>query len=615
MKFLNPWALLLLLTVPPLILLYFLKLKRPQIRVASTLLWQKVIEDMRVNSPFQRLKRNLLLLLQLLILLAVILALARPLMMARETVNESLIVLLDNSASMTALEPGGKSRLDIAKAEVSRMVDSLAKDDELMVIAFNEKAGVACGFTGNRRQLKDVVSAVKPTECPTAIEPALLLAKSIANSRSHPRIIIFSDGAFAPPEGVDMTTEVEYRKIGTPRPNLAIVGLDIRRSIHDRSKIEMFVAVENLSQESFAGTMAVSLNDASLDSKYVSVGPQETLSQIFEAVLPAGGILNVRFDAPDALMCDNRAWRVVPPPTARHILVVGDSTFFVERAFKAAPGVTFTSLPAAEYTDTAAAGYTTVIWCAVPRPSVAPCNNIYLGCVPPLEGVAAGAKIDAPDILDWDNTHPVNRFLDYDNLLIASAPALTLPAQAKTLLRSSRTPLIGLLETDKGGGVCIVGFDPMMSNWPLLLSFPLFLNSCLDYFDERESRRIETNIPVGKTITLPPSAGTPTLTLPSGEQVTMTKNQSGETSFSAVDRCGVYRIAAAGGETIAVAANLFDRRESTLDPAETVVMGSKTIKAGNPQKQVNREYWKYLVMIMGAVLLLEWVVYHRRLSV
>ena len=85
MSLLNPWALLLLLAMPAVVLLYFLKLKRPAVRVPSSLLWRKVVEDMRVNSPFQKLKRSLLLLLQLLALLAAALALARPLLRVRPT--------------------------------------------------------------------------------------------------------------------------------------------------------------------------------------------------------------------------------------------------------------------------------------------------------------------------------------------------------------------------------------------------------------------------------------------------------------------------------------------------------------------------------------------------
>ena len=65
MSFTVPWAFLGLLTLPGVVLLYFLKRKRKEQVVPSTLLWRRAINDLRANSPFQRLRKNLLLLLQL----------------------------------------------------------------------------------------------------------------------------------------------------------------------------------------------------------------------------------------------------------------------------------------------------------------------------------------------------------------------------------------------------------------------------------------------------------------------------------------------------------------------------------------------------------------------
>ena len=64
--------------IPPLVAVYFLKLKRPRLEIPSLVLWSRVLNDNRVNSPFQRFKRNILLLLQLLLLLLIILAAMQP---------------------------------------------------------------------------------------------------------------------------------------------------------------------------------------------------------------------------------------------------------------------------------------------------------------------------------------------------------------------------------------------------------------------------------------------------------------------------------------------------------------------------------------------------------
>ena len=88
--------------VPALVLLYFLKLKRQEVHVSSTLLWKRAVQDLRVNAPFQRLRRNILLLLQLLALLALLTAMARPVLRLQAGAGKRYVLLIDRSASMNA---------------------------------------------------------------------------------------------------------------------------------------------------------------------------------------------------------------------------------------------------------------------------------------------------------------------------------------------------------------------------------------------------------------------------------------------------------------------------------------------------------------------------------
>src|SRR5205807_4156459 len=105
-SFLNPWAAVAAaaIAVPVLLVLYFLKLRRREMPVSSTLLWRKAIQDLQVNAPFQRLRRNLLLLLQLLLLALLCLALSRPVANFTPGAAKLTIILIDRSASMSADE-------------------------------------------------------------------------------------------------------------------------------------------------------------------------------------------------------------------------------------------------------------------------------------------------------------------------------------------------------------------------------------------------------------------------------------------------------------------------------------------------------------------------------
>ena len=136
------WGALLLFLVPLLlILLYFLKLKRKPLAVPSTFLWRKSIEDLHVNALFQWLRQNVLLLLQLLCVLMFVYGLLAPRFHAAKGQGRHYILMIDNSASMSATDVA-PNRLARAKEAAKKIVEEMDSDDLAMVIAFSDTARV-----------------------------------------------------------------------------------------------------------------------------------------------------------------------------------------------------------------------------------------------------------------------------------------------------------------------------------------------------------------------------------------------------------------------------------------------------------------------------------------
>src|SRR5215813_5566070 len=133
MSFLAPVALALSALAIPIILLYMLRLRRRDVQVSSTMLWQQILRDREANAPWQRLKRNLLMLLQLLILAALVIALARPFVAVPTVTSGRTALLIDASASMNATDVQ-PNRFEVAKQQALDLVDSLNDRDTLAVI-------------------------------------------------------------------------------------------------------------------------------------------------------------------------------------------------------------------------------------------------------------------------------------------------------------------------------------------------------------------------------------------------------------------------------------------------------------------------------------------------
>src|SRR5262249_725850 len=159
MSFLSPLALAAFALSLPLVLLYFLKVRRRERRVSSLMFWEAVQRDREASTFFQRLQRDPLLILQLLALLALTLALAQPVATGMGGGPRKVVVGLDPSASMKARDVS-PTRFDAARGEAAQLVRRLREGAEVMVLEAGVQPTVTAPMSRDRdRALSAIRSA------------------------------------------------------------------------------------------------------------------------------------------------------------------------------------------------------------------------------------------------------------------------------------------------------------------------------------------------------------------------------------------------------------------------------------------------------------------------
>ena len=179
--------------IPIIILLYLLKLRRTPVVISSTLLWLKSLQDLTANAPFQRLRKNLLLLLQIVILICIVVALARPYVRAQGAAGRNICILLDRSASMQVVEGGG-TRMDLAKEAALGIVDEIERGDKVMLVTFAETSNVLAELTDDRARIRAAIEGVIPSDTRTRLKDAMFVAYSLKQTTPDLHIAVVSDG-------------------------------------------------------------------------------------------------------------------------------------------------------------------------------------------------------------------------------------------------------------------------------------------------------------------------------------------------------------------------------------------------------------------------------------
>jgi hypothetical protein len=621
LKFLSPFAFWFAATIPVVVLFYLLKRKRVVKLVSSTLLWQKFLAETQANAPFQKLRHNWLLLLQLLLLILAILALSRP-YFAGDTKNSPLrIVILDASASMQSTDVA-PSRFEKAKADALKMVDGLADREEMVVLQAAANTQVKQSATSNKAALRRAIEACVPTDGPTHVKEAFKLAEMLTkvlpkdekevttNTLANAEIHLFSDGAVGDlSEFENKNLNLIYHRVGERAENLGVVNLDVRPNPEDATQRAIYTSVQNFSATPQETELELSFDGQILDVKNLKLAPGETSPQVFLASQDADGIFTVRITGKDDLATDNQASIVSLLPTPVKILLVSKGNRFLEKALKSAGNVELST--ASDSTDAAEKFDLVVLDDIVP--AVWPNANTLAIHVANTNWFDAISPVENPAIVDWKNTHALLRYVNFDNVQISETLGVKTPSWAISLVDAQQTPLILAGEIGRQKIVWI-GFDTLQSTWPLRIAFPIFIQNAVDWLNPASLQNAQLLVRAGEPFRFAPqeNVAEAEITLPDGTKRLMPIDaKRREIVFGETAKQGTYHLRVGTNET-AFCVNLLDAAESNTKPKTDLQFGKYVEIEATAVKRANVELWRWLAAIALAVLMFEWWFYHRR---
>jgi len=663
--FFAPAAFALAALLPVILAMYLLKLRRTERVVSSTYLWQRMVRDVEANAPWQRLRHNLLLYLQLLILALLVLALARPFSWAEGRGGQATILVLDTSASMSATD-ASPTRLDAARAQARQIVDGLPDDARVTVIAAGQQARVLLSSSLDRRQAHLALDRVRPEVGGSDMAAALELASAVAARQPDTEIAVLSDGRVELPQRLALRGNVRYLPLGTSGDNQAVGALSVR-SMPGGQYLAAFVQVANYGESGVERRLALYADGQLANAYDLDLPAHGQRAVVAEQLPPETEVVEARLLGADVLSLDDRAWAVTRAGARASVVLVSEGNRFLETALGLMPDLaltvvspvqlmtsvspeqegdvpaTATAQPTGEAVATPAvpgqaasagdeaaaaealaAADLVLLDTETPPAAILPlsANLLYLGPLRSTAYFSVTGRLDAPVPRLVDATDPLVARTAVEQVSILEASRLALPAWARPLLVADLPgdePAPLLLAGQVGGRrIAVLAFDLRRSDLPLQVSFPLLLANLIDWLAPEQGAGVPTQVGPGDAVSLavPPEVDRVEVRTPGGATVRLDP-VAGRAVFAETGELGLYELAwGEGGSAPALrarfAVGLFSGLESDLRPAEDLHLQGAAGEAGEEASlRARREWWRPLAYVALLVLVVEWAVYQR----
>jgi hypothetical protein len=604
------------------VVFYILKLRRRAVPVPFSRIWDSVLRDKQATELFSKLRRMLSLLLQLALLALLVLALGDP--RPKEDLREGrhLVLLIDGSASMKAVDVK-PSRLAQAKIEAEKIVRSLGASDRAIIVQMGSVPTPRSSMSGDQTELLQAIAQVGASDIRADLEAGLAFGRDSLRGLPHGELVVIGDGAYGDTAELSARVSLEgaeprFVPIGKSGKNLSISEFSVRRYPLDKSRYEVMLELANLNDTPADVELELSGDGVVVDVTRLRLGPNEKLPRYYQDLAGASRTLTARIKASpgsDELPADDVAYALLPERRRARILLVTPGNTYLEAA-----------LLLDEYLDV------TQVTPGAPLPDGKFDVAIYDGVAPPIDDrvgsalylnppaatspVPVAGELEEFGFDTWDRKSAVLRFMSMGDIQVAKGHAFKPRASDKVLGASDHGPIL-VSGAQNGHRFVALGFDPRDSDLVLRIAWPLFVLNSINAFIEEDTGYV-SSYRTGDVwhIAVPGSLSSVSLLEPGGAKHAVPVSD-GRAVFRG-EQAGFYKLT--GGQDDAVlgefAANLSDLEESRIAPAkELLLAGKKASAVSVAAASLKSDVWIYLLLAVIAVSLIEWITYHRRVTV
>lgn len=474
MGFNSAYALWLLPLLGLIVLMYMLKVQHEELEISSLYLWKKAIAESEVKKPWQKLKNNILMIMQLLAAFMIIIALSDPFLTRGKALGGNIIIVIDRSGSMNA-QDGDKTRLDKAKSMAEKAVREAGHASAFTVVSIDNAPRVEVSSTEDKEEAVKALRSLKGTNMAGSIKDDLSLIKAMYNQLKDANVLVYTDEPI-PLEGM----KGEVIALGGSGENVGIGHISYSQ---EGETYTALVRVENNGEGTAKREVALYTDDKLFELREVELSPGESKNVIFEGIKKGYGYLWAELTEKDALQEDNKAYLVLQNTEPKRVLLFFQKNIFVEKALSSIEGLEVYKTDDVSVSDDS---YDLYIFDGM-MPAKLPQRGSLFFINPGADNsyFEMGETIGAgrAEILN----HNINQHINSSGFYIGRMKSVKKPYWADALISAGQNTAAGA-GVFEGRKIAYTAFDMHDSDFPLNSAFPIFMYNMAAYLTDMEER-------------------------------------------------------------------------------------------------------------------------------